>query len=278
MLQQSIVRPTEHPDLALHQRSTGRAESPAGTSSKTLYWVHGLGESGLCFEGSINDDRLAAHRHVALDLPGYGKSLWAERPLRLEQHALVLANVLEQRDEDGVVLIGHSMGGVIGQLLCEHLSGEPVGRIAAFINVEGNQSIEDCGFSSRANAYPLDEFLDDGFLKLTETLLVEAGDDRALRDYYPSVRFCDPRAYHLNSRELVSLSTSEELASRMAALDVPSLYLFGDPGGAGKRSQELLAASGVEVHGIRPAGHWPFLDQPTAFVDHVVSFLAKVSD
>jgi pimeloyl-ACP methyl ester carboxylesterase len=269
MLDHSIFRPTSHPGLELYCRS--KIASAVDARSRTLLFVHGLGESGLCFERVMNDNRLAGHHRIAFDLPGYGKSLWAQQPLSLEGHALLLASCLEQepRTRD-VVVIGHSMGGVIGQILCERRAD----LVTAFLNVEGNQSIGDCGFSSRANKFSLEDFLSHGFSQLERQLFDEARTDDALRDYYPSLRLCDPRAYHLNSQELVALSAAEGLAPRMARLDLPTLYLFGDPGGAGARSQQLLAEAGVEVRPVAPAGHWPFLDQPGAFLDQVVSFVA----
>jgi pimeloyl-ACP methyl ester carboxylesterase len=44
----------------------------------TVLYVHGLGESGLCFEGLLGDPRLRRWRHLAPDLPGYGKSFLEE--------------------------------------------------------------------------------------------------------------------------------------------------------------------------------------------------------
>jgi pimeloyl-ACP methyl ester carboxylesterase len=42
----------------------------------TPLWIHGLGESGLCFERVLARPELEAFRHLVPDLPGYGRSPW----------------------------------------------------------------------------------------------------------------------------------------------------------------------------------------------------------
>jgi alpha-beta hydrolase superfamily lysophospholipase len=52
------------------------SENPAGS----ILYIHGLGESGLCFEQLISDKRLREWTHIVHDLPGYGKSPWTVSP------------------------------------------------------------------------------------------------------------------------------------------------------------------------------------------------------
>jgi pimeloyl-ACP methyl ester carboxylesterase len=90
------------------------------------------------------------------------------------------------------------------------------------------------------------------------------------------MRLCEPRLLHLNSAELVTVSTEETLASRQARLAIPHTYLLGSPGGTGEHSQSLLTAAGVSWSAIEDAGHWPFLDQPDAFVARFLRFLEAI--
>jgi pimeloyl-ACP methyl ester carboxylesterase len=248
-------------------------ESPPGASG-TLLYIHGLGESGICFEELMEDVRLTGWRHVAPDLPGYGRSPWRELPITLEAYADHLGRWLENREEDPVVVFGHSMGGVIGLLLCERFPT----RVRGFLNIEGNISIDDCTTSSQVVAYTAEEFVDGGVEALRRTVFRQGGSDRSFRRYFASLRMCDPRCLHLNSAELVEHSQSETLAPRLAALEIPQRYLLGDPRGTGKRSRKLLEASGLEWRAIPDSGHWPFLEQPDAFADEVVAFLEDLSD
>ena len=131
---------------------------PADESLGTLLYIHGLGESGLCFEGSMTHPSLGRWRSLVPDLPSYGKSAWTSEPLSVEGHAEHLEGLLRARGSEPVVVIGHSMGGVIGTLLSERAPE----LVRAFVNVEGNISLGDCGFSSRAARYSPGEWLDRG--------------------------------------------------------------------------------------------------------------------
>lgn len=238
----------------------------------TILYIHGLGESGLCFESLIKDSRLCAWEHVVLDIEGYGKSLWPEQPKNIEQHADSLAGWLQLRKTDQVIVLGHSMGGVIGLILSEKYPK----LVQGLINVEGNISIEDCSFSSRAADYSLEDFQTYGFDTIRDDIYYNGLKDPALRGYYASVSLCAPLTYYINSKELVDLSRTARLASRLGALEFPKLYLLGNPRGTAELSRSMLDAAGVEWRAIEDAGHWPFIDQPTTFVDEMLSFLNQL--
>ena len=259
------LRMARSSERSLHLRSLS-ASQPAGT----ILYLHGLGESGLCFERLMADPRLAHWDHVAPDLRGYGKSRWSSEPYSLEEHALRLDAMIGTLFLDSVVLLGHSMGGVIGTLLCERRGDS----VRGFVNVEGNISLPDCGYSSQAVRYPLDDWLTHGFDQVLDTIYHHEGESKEVRRAYgASIMMCDPRTYHRNSEDLVTVSKSETLARRMALIAAPKAYIHGSPRGTGDRSLSLLAEAGVETISIEDAGHWPFLDQPDDFVAALVGFL-----
>lgn len=265
--------------LEIRQKSVDglfeRSLNAAGDGARTLLYIHGLGESGLGFERLMADPALDAFDHLALDLPGYGKSDWPPEPASLEDQAKRLAGELEKRDLERVVVVGHSMGGVIGLYLCEELEKRGEERILGFIDVEGNVSMDDCAYSGRVAALEEEAWLHGGFEQALDLLFGQGSEVAALRTYYPSMRFCDPRAYYQNSRELVEVSGSEKIASRLAALQTPVLYLLGDPHGTGEHSRALLSEAGIKWKALSPAGHWPFLDQKEDFVEEMLAFLAS---
>jgi pimeloyl-ACP methyl ester carboxylesterase len=245
-------------------------EVPAGTPSRgTIAWVHGLGESSLCFESMMRHPALAGWRHLAADLPGYGKSPWSEEPLSLEEQADRLAAWIREAAGRPVVLIGHSMGGVSGLFLCERHPDV----VERFVNVEGNVTSGDCVFSGQAADLSLEAFLDGGFERLKDSIYESGVAEEALRGYYASLRMCDPRLFHRNSRELVSFAREEGNGRRIASLAIPVTCVAGVPRGLCARSRESLAAAGVPLVAIEPAGHWPFLDRPEEFAARVVAIV-----
>lgn len=242
-----------------------RAEDSRGTA----LFVHGLGESGLCFEHLLGAPALASRTLLVPDLPGYGRSPRPAAPLGLAGEADHLAAWLRARGEGPVDVVGHSMGGIVALLLAERHPD----RVRSLVDVEGNKSPDDCAFSGPAARQPLSRFLASGFDELRAPIRARGVTDPVFRGYDVSLRLADPHTFHRDSVELVALSESETLADRLAALRLRHRYVAGRPDGVALRSLDLLAAAGVEVDLIEPAGHWPFLDRPEDFLAALVRFL-----
>jgi len=262
------LRHSLHHDVFV--REAGREDGP-----RTVLWIHGLGESGLGFEAVLERPELAGWRHIAPDLPGYGRTAWPAQPLSLAEQADLLADLAAERARGPVVLAGHSMGGVVALLLAERHRAV----VRGLIDIDGNKSPDDCTFSGQAAAQDLPAFTAGGFDALRDAVYAGGHDEPAKRGYYASLRQASPAQFWLNSRELVALSARRDLAGRLAAVagkGIPVAYLAGAPGGASATSRRLLAEARVPVLEIAPSGHWPFLDQPDAFTAAVARFLDAV--
>jgi len=240
----------------------------------TLLYVHGLGESSLCFESLVTDPRLASWKQILPDLPGYGRSEWLEEPLALAQFSEAVAAIAGEAATPPVILVGHSMGGVIGQLCMERWPE----RFDGFVNIEGNLSLQDCMFSSKAAATDESRFVQRSWDNLREWVFELGIAEPAARSYFASLMFADPRAFHLNGRELIEYSSREDLAERFSGLPMPGVYVAGLNGGAGHRSLQLLESSGANLVGVSDAGHWPFLDRREVFLGHLTEFLDSVRE
>lgn len=238
--------------------------------SEVLLYLHGLGESGLCFERLARRPALATARQLIPDLPGFGRSPWPEVPMSFADLVDHVAAWLGAQGEGRVTLVGHSLGGVLALLFAER---HPA-LVARLVNVDGNICADDCVFSGEAAAIALERFCSGGFEAMRDRIYRDGIEDEALRGYYASMRLCDPRAYHLSSSELLEISRREDVAERLARLPMPTLYIAGAPGGASARSRALLDRAGVRTVEISPAGHWPFIDQPDAFEAALVGFAA----
>jgi pimeloyl-ACP methyl ester carboxylesterase len=236
----------------------------------TLLVLHGLGDWGGSYEGLVTAPPLSGLRVLVPDLPGYGRSPRPAIPRTLAGLADDLALWLGKRGERAVPLLGHSMGGVIAQLIAERHPESTT----ALVNVEGNISKEDCSVSGRAASQSARTFIREGFKSMLEALDASGKEDPGAAAYARSARMSDPAVFHLHSCELVALSEAEDLAQRMAKLAMPAHYVAGSPGGAGPRSIALLARAAVPVSVIRPAGHCPFLDQPAAFLKALAKMMS----
>ena len=87
---------------------------PDATAFPPLVLVHGAGGSRLDWAPELR--RLPDARVIALDLPGHGKSTAPGRNT-LDAYARDVAALLDALALDRAVIVGHSMGGGVAQLL-----------------------------------------------------------------------------------------------------------------------------------------------------------------
>jgi pimeloyl-ACP methyl ester carboxylesterase len=91
-----------------------------------LVLIHGLGANAdvwLPLTGHLNQ------RWIAMDLRGHGRSEH-QRPYGYATYAADVAELLEQGEE--VIVVGHSMGGVVGMALATGWFGIKVRKVIAF--------------------------------------------------------------------------------------------------------------------------------------------------
>lgn len=249
----------EHCSTAMHVRDY----NPQASHGPLVY-VHGLGEHGGCFDGIASDVRLVRWRHLIPDLPGYRESRLLTYP-SLGEIATHLARWLNGLGLGPVTLVGHSMGGVIALLLAEqapHL-------VRGFVNIEGNVSKADCTISNRVLLDTPESFQSHGFERLQRELA--SYDDPSISGYIKRLKLCDPDAFYHHAKDLVAHSETGRIATRLAALPIPVLFIAGRKSMA-KSSCELLRTAGIAPQMI-DGGHWPFLEQPSEVVRLLVDFL-----
>jgi pimeloyl-ACP methyl ester carboxylesterase len=234
--------------------------------------IHGLGESSLSFAPLLTDPQLASWRVIAVDLPGYGRSPSSTRHAGLFDHVESVGTWVAGQNLGRVVVVGHSMGGVVALGCAERFPD----LIRAIFDVEGNVTPDDCAYSAPISAIPEPEWPNPGFAAIRDRVWRAAQHDEAHRRYFASLAFADPEVLRLDALDLVAWSASGDLAARRARLAIPLEYLAGEPGGAGAASRAALDRAGVQWSAITPSGHWPFVDQYDSFVARLVAFLDRL--
>lgn len=229
-----------------------------------VVWIHGLGEWSVSFDAILAHPGFAGSTHVLPDLPGYGRSPWPDAPEGLERLADRLAGWIGDRRP---ALVGHSMGGVLAQLVAERAP------VRAVVNVEGNLSRGDCVFSARVAGYTAAGFAAHGLAQLRADTYERGRGELELRGYHAAMCAASPAVFHHHAVDLVALSEPETLAPRLAALTVPVLYVAGVPDGICDHSRNLLDRLQIRWIGLGPARHWVYCDQPDAFATAVAEFL-----
>jgi pimeloyl-ACP methyl ester carboxylesterase len=140
--------------------------------------------------------------------------------------------------------------------------------VRGIVNIDGNVSIGDCTFSSKAAA------IEDPVRALAtvrDAVYRDGATRPELRGYHAAMMFAMPEMFHRHAQDLVELSKAETLAARIAKLH--ALFIAGVPDGICPASRAMLDAAGARWVGVEQAGHWVYLDQTEAFVREVTGFL-----
>jgi pimeloyl-ACP methyl ester carboxylesterase len=242
----------------------------------TLFFVHGLGDSGLAFSEAFYHLQSINYNLVAPDLVGYGKSSAAlDGDYSLASQILRLERVASRLGVAQLILVGHSLGGLIAT---EWAASESPSQLQALVNIEGNLTPRDASLSRRAveafRSFAEDSTVWSAWFRSTFVPSLTASEDgrpsSSLLRYYASILLCRPEAFLANSVETLQLTevspgeTLSPIAARYIAVTLPKLYCWGtnslDPA-----TQQLLARHALPNRSFPGAGHWPMIDAPEVF-------------
>ncbi|HDS45961.1 MAG TPA: alpha/beta hydrolase [Methanomicrobia archaeon] len=237
------------------------------TQGVAVVFLHGLGCSKRDFQAAFEYPALTEYTLLTFDLPGCGDSPYPETlALDIDDLVEITHLVLSALQVKEIILVGHSMGGLVALLYTERFRN----NVRGFINVEGNLSAEDCFFSRRVAQSDFSGFTRTVFTELKDRM--KHAENSGFREYAADLEKADKKAYYDYSPSLVEYSDTGELLDRYCALDVPKLFIYG----AENRSLSYLprlTERGCALGEIPASNHFPFHDNPTAFYHAIVSFL-----
>ena len=234
-----------------------------------LVFLHGVGGGHHAWEAQLPYFSSLGYPSHAWDQPGYGHSPIVE-PYDLEQVSASLARLIESLGEgEPVVLIGHSMGGLIAQ--------ETYVRYPKLI-----KALALC-FTSPAFAGGSSEFtkqfiaaridpLDQGqtMAQIAARLIPTMGSNSKLAEQI--MADVPPDTY----RKAVRLLTTFDRRKELADIKVPTLVLAGsEDKTAPPAMMEKMAGKipGAEYVLLQDCGHLGPMDRPEAFNDALLFFL-----
>ena len=233
-----------------------------------LLFLHGVGGGHHAWELQLPYFGGLGYPSHAWDQPGYGHSEIVE-PYDLEQIAAALARLIQSLGDEPVVLIGHSMGGLIAQ--------EAYVRYPQLI-----KALALC-FTSPAFAGGSSEFtrqfiaarigpLDQGktMAEIAAKLIPTMGSNSKLAEQI--MAGVPPETY----RKAVHLLTTFDRRKELASIKVPTLLIAGsEDKTAPPAVMEKMAGKipGAEYVLLQGCGHLGPMDQPDAFNDALLFFL-----
>jgi len=127
------ANPTRIPDTIsestiLSADSISIAYETRGSGNTTLVFVHGWCSDRTFWREQL-DDLAGDYLVVAIDLPGHGNSGRTRKKWSLSSFARDVKELVESLSLEQVVLIGHSMGGLISLEAAQHLPERVIGII-----------------------------------------------------------------------------------------------------------------------------------------------------
>lgn len=237
-----------------------------GSQKLHLWFVHGFGDSGFSFIESFNSPALKNYSIFVPDFPGFGASPPPAAPHDINQSSLLLCDLIKKFSTEAlVVLIGHSLGGLIVTKTALNMKE----KIQCLINVEGNLTKADTFYSGKA-AKASDPIL--WKKEFMEQIYEASLKEEAIRRYYVSLKMASPHSLHTWGKSGV-IETGEELGGEnLLRVSCPNLYIFAE------KSMSELSKSFIMKHKIRflefaSSGHWPMLDETGKFYQAVADFI-----
>ncbi|HEX7308615.1 alpha/beta hydrolase [Lentzea sp.] len=224
-----------------------------GAGERAFVYIGGLGlASTVTFAPVIGHPALAGcGRHVLVDLLGSG---WSDHDdafsHTIDDHADVVAAVVEALGLRSVVLVGHSLGGSVAI----SLAARRPDLVGELVVAEPNLDPGVGTMSARIAGFDEDTFAASGM-----RAMIDAEDSPVgLR----TLRRWSPRGLH---RTAVSLLAERPATFRaqLTALSMPKRYISGELGG---EDLDALRATGCDVRVVPAAGHLMMDDDLDGFV------------
>lgn len=241
-----------------------------------LIFLHGLGGGHHAWDNQLTYFSERGYASHAWDQPGYGHSPAVE-PYDLEQIAASLRRLVDSLGVETVVLVGHSMGGMVAQeayaRFPERIKGLALGFTSAAF---GGGSAEFVRQFVAARLDPLDQgsTMAEIAASLMPAMRGAKSDPAGLARAQGIMSAIPPETY----RKAVRLLTTFDRKAALPNIAVPTLLVAGsDDRTAPPPVMERMAKAipGSEFVVLPGCGHLGPMDQPDAFNKVLEQFLTK---
>ena len=241
-----------------------------------LLCLHGIGSCADAFVSQIPAAVAAGRRIVSWDAPGYRHTADPPAEPGLDGWADAAAELIGDLGADRADVLGVSWGGVIATRLALRQPDRIRSLILADSSVGAGTRPENAD-AMRARASALTELGAERFAQERTPLLVAEGASAELRASVARLMLDSIRmpSYQWACNSMAEADHRDDLA----AITAPTLVVVGDEDQVtGPRAAQRLADGipGAELVTIVDAGHLANQEQPEAFNEALVRFLASV--
>lgn len=241
-----------------------------------LVFLHGIGGGHAAWERQLPFFEARGYRTLAWDAPGYGGAP-SVSPYSFENVARALGAAIDALNAGPVVLVGHSMGGMIAQEAYAHFPEKIRALALTFTSSAFGASSGDFArqfIDARIKPLDLGSSMREIAEKLMPTMHGGSFDPEGLMLAARVMATVPPDTY----RNAVAMLTTFDRRAQLAKIAVPTLVLAGgDDMVAPAAVMERMAARipGADYACLPGCGHLGPMDQPDAFNTALLGFLER---
>ena len=240
-----------------------------------LLFLHGVGGGHHAWDRQLPYFSALGYAAHAWDQPGYGHSALVE-PYDLEQVALSLKRLVDSLGDEPVVLVGHSMGGLIAQEAYARFPEIVKGLVLAFTSAAFVGGSDFARNFVQERIGPLDE--GKSMAEIAERVMPQMGGSQSDRQGLELAKRIMSHSAPETYRKAVHLLTTFDRRADLPKIAVPTLLVAGSedrtaPPGIMKRMSEKIPRSEYVL--LEGCGHLGPMDQPDEFNAALAGFLAR---
>ena len=255
------------------------AEPSQASEPVPMLCIHGWPQSSYMWRHLLPALASVGRRALAPDLPGFGDSP-PDPPGTFERHVEAVERLRRLIGLDRVVLVVHDTGGLIGlRWACDHpdaVAGLVISNTGFFPDHEWIEIAKTMQTPIQGEAL-VDSLSREGFATLLEEAS-SAFDERALDEYWKAFATAGNRRGMLELYRSFDLDELKPYQRRLAALEVPTLILWGQQDEylpldyASRFAEQIPGSKLVLLEGVR---HFLFEDEPERCAREVIDFLQQ---
>lgn len=228
-------------------------------SGLNLLFIHGAG--GTKSKWRSVEPFFTDYTYQSINLPGHGDDS-SEVALTIEENA----SLIEQYIKDDTIIVGHSMGGLVGlELASRNNKVKGLVLAASSFELPVHHSILD---SLEEGVFPNSLFYASYSKEVDETLLAEEKKEK------------ESTPVDISRIDFRACNDYKEGESKLESLKIPIAAIYGNedrliPSGIGEKLQ--VVNKNVKVFEIEKSGHFPILEKAEAFSKALQIFLNDVT-
>ncbi len=249
-----------------------------GGGATTVLMLHGIGGGRQAFAHQMQPLADAGFHAVAWDMPGYGHSSIVD-PYTFETLAEECIELIAVLDPERLVLVGHSMGGMVAQ----EVAARAPGRIAAMVLAGTSPAFgkADGDWQRRfveERTAPLDagRSMTELATQLVALMVASEASDSARKEAIDVMSLVPPQSY----RQALQALMGFDRRAHLPALTMPVLLVAGSddrnaPPSVMKGMAERIPLADYVC--LERCGHLMTFERPAAFNDVLLAFLRRVA-